>query len=190
MDLITWCVLTAVFEAVAALATNWWFAAQPMAISVTLTFTCIVMMRWNAYALLPCFVGSLSYCITCGLVAKQTESHYVIYCIGSLACVLAVFLLKRLGKESTRKSFVKRTAFVISAYVLTALGRWICSLPFELTLSTLTLYLTTDILSLLLAVLALSFAANADGVIEDQKAYLLRLDREKQENGDSSADNY
>lgn len=181
IDLMLWCVMTAVFEALAALATNWWFAAQPMSISLTLTFTCIVMMRWGAFAALPSVVGSLAYCIACGLVAKQTVSHYVIYCVGSLLCLLALPLLKRLTGDGVRRNIVKRTAFVAAAYMLTALGRWLCSLPFELTLSSLPVYLTTDILSLLFAIFALTVAKGADGVLEDQKEYLLRLERERQE---------
>ncbi len=189
IDLTLWCVLAAVFEALAAFATNYWFAAQPMAISLTLTFVCIVMMRWNAYAFLPCLTGSLAYCIACGLVAKQTLWHYFIYCVGSLACLLALPVLLRLGKEGVRKNFTKRMLFVTVAYLLTVVGRWLCSLPSELTLATLPVYLTTDVLSLLFALFALSFAANADGVLEDQKLYLLRLERERQENAESGDEN-
>jgi hypothetical protein len=44
------CIVTAVFEAIATLATSRWFAGQPMAISITLALILIAMHRWGAYA--------------------------------------------------------------------------------------------------------------------------------------------
>ena len=42
-------------------------------------------------------------------------------------------------------------------------------------------FITTDILSLLFAVVVMSLLKGADGMIEDQKEYLLRIDRESKE---------
>ena len=65
-------------------------------------------------------------------------------------------------------------------------GRWLCSLIFELSLANLLTFITTEILSLLFAIVVLSLAKNADGVIEDQKHYLLRLEEERKKEQQSN----
>ncbi len=66
-------------------------------------------------------------------------------------------------------------------YLSTVLGRWLISLLFEPSLMSLVTFITTDILSLLFAVVVMSLLKGADGMIEDQKEYLIRIDRESKE---------
>lgn len=177
IDLALLCVLTAVFEFIATMATNKWFFLQAMAISITLAMTCITMFRWNAWGVLPSLVGAIVYCwVSCG-----TLSQFIIYCGGSLFCVAALPFLKKLGKENARTDFLKRTAFAIVTYLSITCGRWLISLIYQLSFDSLIRFISTDILSLLFAVVVLALLKNADGMIEDQKSYLLRLDRERKE---------
>ena len=177
IDITLLCLMTAVFEAITCVATNKWFVLQAMAISITLTMTCITAFRWSEWALIPAFVGSLSYCIA----SKADLKQIFIYCTGALFCILTIPLLKKLGKESVRKDFIKRSLFAIAVYVIIALSRWLLSLPFKFDFDTLVLLITTDVLSLLFAIIVLSIVKNLDGILEDQKSYLLRLDRERRE---------
>ena len=55
------------------------------------------------------------------------------------------------------------------------------SLFFGGDLTALLVYATTDVISLLFAEIILLILRNTDGMIEDQKAYLLRLDKERRE---------
>ncbi len=182
IDIVIFCILTAVFEAIASLATNRWFVLQAMAISITLTMTCITMMRWNTFAVLPSFIGAFVYCVASGGAIQQ----YVIYCGGSLFCLLALPILKKIGKEKVRSDFLRRTAFATLTYIFVVIGRWVFSLIFEQSIKSFLPFLTTDILSLLFAVVVLALAKNIDGLIEDQKSYLLRLDKERQEEQDAN----
>ena len=175
IDLSILCLVTAIFESIACLASTRWFALQAMTVSITLALTCITMMRWGKFALLPSFVGSLMYCIFTGAKVEQ----YIIYCIGSLFCIAALPLLNVLKKENARKDFIIRTVFVIVTYVSIALGRWLCSLPFDFSFNSLLAFIGTDILSLLFAIVVMSIAKNVDGLIEDQKSYLIRLEEER-----------
>lgn len=186
LDLTIFCVLTAVFETVASFATTQWFNLQAMAVSITLTMTCIVMVRWGAYAMLPSFIGAVAFCVVTNASAEQ----YVVYCLGSLFCMVALPLLKRLGKENTRNDFFKRTVFVIATYLSVVLGRWLCSLMFNFSFESLLPFITTDILSLLFALIVFSLAKNADGLVEDQKHYLLRLDEERRNEQQDSFNNF
>ena len=175
IDLTILCIITAVFEAIATLASNQWFALQAMTVSIVLTLTCITMMRWGPYAALPAFIGAFVYCY----ISKATLPQYFIYCLGSLFCLLPLPLLLILGKERVRNNFVIRMLFIIETYLVIGVGRWICSLPFDFTINTLSVFIFADILSLLFAIVVLTIAKNVDGLIEDQKSYLLRLDRER-----------
>ena len=71
--------------------------------------------------------------------------------------------------------------FAVTAYMGAVLGRWLVSLLFGGDLTALVVYATTDIISLLFALIVLNLLAKSDGMIEDQKTYLLRLQREKEE---------
>ena len=107
--------------------------------------------------------------------------QYVIYCCGSIFCLLSIIIVKLVGKDKLKNDFVWRSIFVLSTYIAIALGRWLVSLLFEASLVTLINFLTTDILSLLFAIVVMTLVKNVDGLIEDQKAYLLRLDKEKKD---------
>lgn len=175
IDLTILCLLTAIFEAIATYSSNYWLVFQAMTISVTLTLTCITMVRWNFYAIAPALVGSFVYC----LVSKASLKQFFIYCVGSVFCLLSLLLFKKISKEKVRTSFATRLTFVLSTYLFIAIGRWICSLPFEFSISSILAFIFTDILSLLFAIIVLTLAKNADGLIEDQKSYLLRLEKER-----------
>ncbi|MBR2381496.1 MAG: hypothetical protein IKA84_03260 [Clostridia bacterium] len=177
IDLTILCLLTAVFEAIATYSSNYWLVFQAMTISVTLTVTCITMVRWNGYAIAPALVGSFVYCLVSGASPKQ----FFIYCFGSAFCLFSLLLFKKFRKENINSSFAIRLAFVLSTYLFIALGRWICSLPFEFSLGSILAFIFTDVLSLIFAIFVLTLAKNADGLIEDQKSYLLRLEKKRLE---------
>jgi hypothetical protein len=177
IDITILCVMTAIFEYIVCLATNQWATLQAMAVSITLMMTCITAFRWSYFAVFPALIGSLSYSLAYGADLKQI----IYFCGGSLFCILTVPLLKKLGKESVRINFVKRSFYAITVYIAIAIGRWLISLIFNFSLQSLILMLTTDILSLLFAIVVLTIVKNLDGILEDQKAYLLRLDKERRE---------
>ena len=181
VDLLLLTVITFIFEAIATLASNKWFYAQPIALSITLLMVCMTMMRWGAYAIPVAVVGGAVYCF----ISAATIEQYIIYCIGNIGALVAYFYIKKLGKEPIRGDHWLLGILAIIAYVGMAFGRWLVSLPFGGELTTLVGFLTSDIISLLFAVVVLCLLSKQDGMLEDQKAYLLRLDREKQDEHDN-----
>lgn len=177
IDICIFSVLLIISEAITTVATNKWFYAQPIAISTTLIFICIVMMRWGILALLPAALGGAVLCIASGATAEQ----YLIYIVGNCAAVLSLLWFLAFKKEDVRKSVWKLVLFVISSYLLMQVGRWLISLFFDGGLTAILAYLGTDIVSLLFAVVVMLLLRNTDGMIEDQKAYLFRLQREREE---------
>lgn len=177
IDLVIWSVLLVLFETITTFATAKWFAAQPVAISISLALICIVMMRWNGYAAITAVLGGVVYCIASGATPEQ----YIIYCVGNLAALVALLFFRFFDKEQLRTKVSRLMLFVLAAYVGMALGRGVITLFFGGELMTIVVYLTTDIISLLFAEIILILLRKSDGMIEDQKAYLFRLEREKQE---------
>lgn len=181
IDLCIFSILLVISEAITTVATNKWFAAQPVAISTTLIFICIIMMRWSWLAVIPAIIGGLVFCIASGATAQQ----YLVYAVGNCAALLSLLWFKIFGKEDIRRSNVKLFFFTVSTYLVLEVGRWLISLFFGGRLDTLLVYLGTDIISLLFAVVIMFLMKNTDGMIEDQKAYLFRLQRERESEGQS-----
>ena len=185
IDIMIWTVITVVFEILTTVATIKWFSQQPVALSITLAMICAVMMRWNGYGALMAVVGGFATCIVSGASAQQ----YVIYCVGNIFALLAWLIIKWLGKERIAEKFMARLLYVAVAYVSMAFGRWLVSLVFGGDLKALLVYLTTDIISLLFAVVIVHILSKCDGMLEDQKTYLFRLERERKEaEGTADAD--
>ncbi len=186
IDLSIFALLLVISEAITTVATNVWFDAQPVAISTTLVFICIVMMRWSFGALIPACVGGLVFCIASGANPEQ----YLVYVIGNCAALSAMIWFKIWDKDKIRGSYFKTFVFATSAYVAMQLGRWLLSLPFNARLDTLLVYLLTDIISLLFTVVVMMIMRNTEGMLEDQKAYLFRLQREREAKAQSTVDEY
>ncbi len=157
------------------MATDKWFSLQGMAISITFTMVCITALRWGALSVIPSLAGAFVYCAVLSANVRQ----FAIYCGGSLFCLITVPLLNKLGKEKVRLKFNYRLCYVLATYLAITVGRWIVSLIFELTFDTFLPFITTDILSLLFTIVVLGAIKGSDGLLEDQKEYLLRLEKER-----------
>ena len=175
------CLLTAVFEVVATLATSKWFAGQPMAISITLALILIAMHRWSAYACIVAVVGGAAFCIA----SSASAEHFLIYCGGNVFALASLFFFKLFSKEGVKRSFLKTLCFASVAYVFMAFGRFLFSLPFGSGFPELIGFLFSDVLSLLFAVIILWLFKDVDGLVEDQKSYLFRLERQRQAEQDA-----
>ena len=162
--------LTIIFEGIATLASAKWFAAQPVAISIGLAMICIVMMRWGWQAAIAAAAAGFVFCILSGASAQQ----YVIYCIGNIFALLGMVWFKVFGKEGIRKSLWLITLFVSTAYLGQVLGRSLLAVIFGDNISTIVTFATTDIMSLVFAILVIALFRKTEGMLEDQKAYLLR----------------
>lgn len=172
-----------IFEALSTYATIHWFSLQALALSVTPLILAIVMLRWGWPAVISALLGGVAYCIAGGANLQQ----YAIYCIGNTAALLSLLVIKAFGKDEIRKSKLKLIIYAISTYLFICIGRWLVSLVFEPTIKTLLAFITTDVISLVISLVGLLSLRNNDGMLEDQKAYLLRLDRELREEQNATA---
>ena len=164
-----------VCEFLTAMGATVWFPGQLFALSPTVTMVCIVMMRWNGYAAVHAVLGGLVYCLASGASGEQI----LIYCAGNLFALLALILFKVFGKKKIKEKFGFTVLFTLAAFLGAQLGRWLISLLFGSSPDTIIVFLTTDSLSLLFAVVVVLISRRVDGLFEDQKEYLIRVQAER-----------
>ena len=177
IDLSIIAVLLIISEYITTVATKSWFSAQAVAISTSFLFILIGMMRWSLFAVIYPLIGGAVFCFA----LNQDLKHFLIYMLGNCFALLALLWFKAFKKDDVRKSPAKLSLFIITAYVCMQLGRWLVSLFFSFEIWNLLGFLTADIISLLFATVVMFILRTTDGMIEDQKAYLFRLERERKE---------
>ncbi len=175
-------VMLVISEIVIITASSRWFPGQLYTVSVTAAITGIVMMRWGITAAFHAALGALVYVGFQGGTAEQ----FLIYIIGNEAAILMVPVLKLIGKKKIRENAVPVFVYALLIQLLMQTGRGIVSVILGSDAGAILKFITMDALSLLFTVLIIYVASRLDGVFEDQKTYLLRLQKEKElENGDT-----
>ncbi len=180
-------VLLIVFEALAVRGSNDWFSHNDVAlvplISLTPLVMVITMLRWSEFAFVPAIIGGVAYCIGYGGNWKQ----YIIYSLGNLLGLISILIIKKIGKDAVRKKISNILIVSTATYLAMTVGRWLVSLVFDFTFDTFIAFITTDIISLVVMVVGLIALRTSDGMLEDQKSYLLRIERERQEEAERKA---
>lgn len=168
-------VLLMISDALIAYASRVWFPDEAYVLSPTVAIVCIVMMRWGGFAAIHAVGGGLALCVASGASAGQ----FAVYCIGNCFALMALVLFKVWGKEKIRSKPFFTVLFTIVAFCTTQLGRWLVGLLLGGTIDDFITFIATDSLSLLFAVLAVLIARRVDGLFEDQRAYLIRTQSER-----------
>lgn len=179
IDLTILTVLLAVSQFVIFLASSFWFPEQLYVVSPVAAMVALVMMRWNGYAAIHAVLGGALY----ALLAGGTWQQFVIYGGGNLLSVLAVLMLKGFGKERVRKDSFLSLMFALCTQLLMWLGRVGIACLFGFDPAACLGFITTDILSGLFTLLIIWIVRRIEGLFEDQKNYLLRLESERQVEG-------
>ena len=178
IDLAMFAVMTAVSEWLVGNAARFWFPDQLYCLSVVPLMTAIVMMRWGPWAAVHALLGSAVYCIASG---AQGAAQWVTYCAGSLLGLGALGMLFGLGKERIRTDALLSMAFGGLTVLLIQLGRALVSLCFGGTAEGMIAFFTTDVITLLFTCVVMWIVRRLDGVFEDQINYLIRVNREQEE---------
>ena len=187
IDLAIFAAILLLTEFLVVKAAKSWFPDQLYTVSVTAAVTAIVMMRWGPFAGIHAALGGLVYAWVSGGNAQQ----FVIYIAGNLLALAAMLLFKAFGKEKIRKSFLLTLLYALTVILLMQIGRGLVSLIFGSGIEVIWKFMTTDALSDLFTLLVVWVASRLDGVFEDQKHYLLRQQKEREEQmNDTSRDDF
>ncbi len=173
IDLTMLALVTAVFEAITAFAATKWFPGELYAVSPTIAMMCIVMMRWGGFAAINAVLSGMAFSLASGATGKQT----LIYVLGNCFALLALFLFKYPGKNKIKDKFYFTLLFVFAAYMGAQIGRWLVATLCGGAADSIIMFFATDTLSLLFSVVIVLISRKADGLFEDQKSYLIRMDK-------------
>ena len=120
-----------------------------------------------------CALPILAFSLASGATGKQT----LIYVLGNCFALLALFLFKYPGKNKIKDKFYFTLLFVFAAYMGAQIGRWLVATLCGGAADSIIMFFATDTLSLLFSVVIVLISRKADGLFEDQKSYLIRMDK-------------
>ena len=179
IDLTLWAGMLAIFEYLLVMAARFWYADQLYTVSLAAALTAIVYMRWGAWGAIHAVEAGFVF----SLFSEATPRQYIIYCAGNLLSLLAVAALHALGKEKVRKSVFLSLGFAAAVQVLMQAGRAAVALALGAVPAQVVSFFTTDSLSLLFTCVIVWIARRLDGIYEDQKQYLLRMQAQTDQKG-------
>jgi len=148
--------------------------------TVTITYLIIslVIIRWGAWGAIHCVLSGFTFAIA----SKGDIGQIISFAAGNLFALTSLIYLKLIGKEKVRNSFALSSLFVVVIYLMTAIGRgaMLAVIKQANFFGLVSATLTTDILSLIVTLIITLFIRKQDGLFEDQKAYLIRTQKERE----------
>lgn len=183
IDLALFAVMLALFEfLIVRFATGSYYT-----VSLTAVVTAVVYMRWGWWGAIHAALGGVLFCFYYSGVAPPDQPvgwrMYIIYTLGNLFSLAAVPALKKRGEERVRQSVIASLLFSLSVILLMQGGRAVVALAlgtanWENALG----YFTADALSILFTLVVTWIVRRLDGVFEEQRHYLLRVQEERERN--------
>lgn len=179
IDLSLFCLILIFFENLLVKAASTWFPGEPWSVSVTAAVTAIVMIRWGPWAAIHAFLGGAVYALASGGSGQQLA----VYALGNLACLAVLPLVRRWGWEKIREN--SWANFLYSFLVLLSMqaGRGIIAMLLGSRLLVALGFITTDVISYVFTMMIVWIVSKLDGMLEDQKHYLARVNDPRNQEG-------
>ena len=179
IDLSLFALILIVFETVIVRASTQWFPQEAWTVSAVAAVMAIVMVRWGAWAGIHAVLGGIVFV----LASRGSGSQFVIYGLGNLAGLAVLPLLKMWGWRKLHDTVLVN--FLYGALTLLAMqvGRGLLSLAFGASLNGALGFITTDAVSYIFTLVIIWIMARLDGMLEDQRHYLKRLNEQEKEGG-------
>lgn len=168
-------VVCCVFEALVTLAAVKWFPEQPYSVSLVYAFIALVSMRWGGYSAITATLGGLAHCIAAG----DNTKGFVVILVGNLCCFLVLILHKAIGKQKIRNSIFLTIVYVALIFLFVSAGRFAMQLCFAVQPLDALRAVLYDVLSLVFSLVIILICRKQNGMFEDQKTYLLRVEEER-----------
>lgn len=175
IDLALFAAMLCVSEWLLVTSATRWFPDQLYTVSLVGALTAIVLLRWGPWAAIHAALGGLVF----ALVSHGSGKQLLIYAGGNLLSLLMLLPLRLLGGERIRGDGFLSVCFGLGTLLLMQLGRMLLAIALGAPPRSALGFFTTDTLSLLFTGLILWIARRADGILEDQKHYLLRIQKEE-----------
>ncbi len=178
-DLFLFAVILTVFEVILHFAFKAFrgdFIFSPM-----LAITLIVMMRWGWPAVFYALGDGLLFCLLNIKDPGFSPYMFAIYIVGNAFIALLLLMTKFMGKEKIRGKWYFTLLFVTAGWIAVVLGRAAVAACCGLGFVSALLSHFGDLVSFAICLVVILVMRRLDGMFEDQKTFLKRLDAEKKE---------
>ncbi|MBQ2990403.1 MAG: hypothetical protein IJD60_03830 [Clostridia bacterium] len=175
MDIFIFTALECLCETMIVLGSTIWFADQLYTLSLTAAVTAIVLVRWGAPAAVPAVCGGFVFCLFSG----ATPSQYLIYSVGNLLVLALVPLVRGEGWKKLQGNVLLALLYGLTAALLMQMGRFIIAFLMGTSPAVCAGFITTDVLSTFFSVLLVWICRRLDGMLEEQRHYLIRIQEEE-----------
>lgn len=184
-DLFLFAVIMALGELLPYFALKWFSDGALFTLSFVVPVTLIVMMRWGWPSVFYALLSGLIYC----LLNKGSGSQYAVYCIGNMFIALMLIPRYLIGAEKIASRWWGSALFAAGGWLCVYLGRASVSAvclaiaPVEGTgiFDGFMAFALYDLVSLVIGVLIIIVLRRFDGMFEDQKSFLKRMDADRKE---------
>lgn len=190
-DLIIFAVILAVFDIISFFAVTEWFASDltNFFFSIAVPISLLVMIRWNWYGLLYAVFDGVLYCALVilssdGAYGAAALQYFLTYGIGNAFIGLAFLMVRFMGYKRIAGNAGFSVLYALCGWAALELGRTIVSLCFGMPAGSAFVgffFGPSELLSLAMSAVILLIMRKLDGMLENQRDYLVRLDKEKKE---------
>ena len=179
IDLSLFALILIVFETLIVNASNVWFPGEAWSVSAVAAVTAIVLIRWGPWGGIHAFLGGIVFV----LVSRGTAKQVCIYALGNLLCLAVLPLIRRLGWQKIRERSGLTLLYGFLVLLLMQSGRAAVAVLLGTKPLTALGFITTDVISYIFTLTILWIAARLDGMLEDQKHYLARVNDPRNQEG-------
>lgn len=155
--------------------TRWHAQYTGYIVSPVAAVVALVMMRWGPWSAIPAALGG----VILTWLSNGTSEQMLFYGAGNLLSMLALLYLKGFGKEKVRTNVVLSLLFALAVQLLMQFGRAGVAFLWGHDLLACWGFITTDAMSILFTVVIIWIVRRVEGLFEDQKHYLLRVQQEQ-----------
>lgn len=176
-DLFLFAAILAGFElilhfAMVAFGDNANFTFSPM-----VPLVLVMMMRWGWVSVFYAVGDGALYVLLKG----GSWQSLIIYCVGNACIMLLLIYIRFVGKERIRKSAFLSILFVVLGWAVTVLGRSAVAAIVGESFVYAIVQQLSDLVSMVIGAVIILIMRRLDGMFEDQKHYLRRLDDERKD---------
>lgn len=175
IDLTILAVILAGSQTLISFAASKWFTDQLYTVSPVAAVTALVMMRWSGFSAIHAVLGGVLFAALGG----GSWQHFMIYGVGNLLSMAALLMFRWFGKERIRQDSFLALVFALCVQLLMQLGRAGIAALLGGSAAACLGFITTDVLSELFTLLIIWIVRRIEGLFEDQKHYLLRIQSEQ-----------
>lgn len=141
----------------------------------------LVMMRWGWPSVFYAVGDGILYCLLNIGSENFNPAFFAVYGIGNAALIFLLLLFKFSGKRRIAEKWYFSALYVVVAWLFVCLGRSLVAVCFGMPFAASILTQLSDLLTLAISVVIILILRRLDGMFEDQKTYLLRIDKERRE---------